>query len=82
MQTIYLNSALYATPRQVHEALAMLLGLPEYYGHNADALHDCLSERPHPITLWVHVSSEDECAREIHRVIRVVRDCDGKVKLV
>lgn len=82
METFYLNSANYKTPRQVHETLAMLLGLPDYYGFNADALHDCLSERKTPIHLWVHVSSSDESAREIHRVIRVVRDLGGTVKLI
>lgn len=81
MTTIYLNSASYQTPREVHDALARMLDLPEHYGHNADALYDCLSERVEPISLWVHVSSEDECAREVHRIIHVVRDCGGEVKL-
>ena len=82
MQTIYLNSANYASPRALHEALALLLDLPDYYGHNADALNDCLSELVDAPALWVHVSSEDECAREVHRIIRVFRDNDCEVRLV
>lgn len=82
MQTIYLNSAAYADAKSLHQALSMLLALPEYYGGNADALHDCLSERVEPVNLWAHVSSSDEDARELHRIIRVFRDCGGEVTLV
>ena len=30
--------------REMHRALAALLGFPSYYGHNLDALNDCLSD--------------------------------------
>lgn len=30
--------------RQLHEALKEALRLPEWYGHNLDALYDCLTE--------------------------------------
>lgn len=29
-----------------HRAIAGALGFPDYYGHNLDALHDCLSDLP------------------------------------
>lgn len=80
MQTIYLNSANYASARAVHEALALLLGLPEYYGHNLDALNDCLSELGHPVTLWVRAEGDGDAARELRRVMMVVEDNGGEVK--
>ena len=30
--------------RQLHELLAQKLEFPEWYGHNLDALYDCLTE--------------------------------------
>ena len=30
--------------RHLHEALKEALGLPDWYGHNLDALFDCLTE--------------------------------------
>lgn len=35
-----------ATRRQAHELIADILGFPEYYGRNLDALFDCLMELP------------------------------------
>ena len=32
--------------RQLHEKLSRLLIFPEWYGHNLDALHDCLTDLP------------------------------------
>ena len=36
MQTILLDGSRYATPREMHLALKMMLSLPAYYGLNAD----------------------------------------------
>lgn len=44
MRTIVLDGVMMKEHRQTHEYLAQCLGLPDYYGHNLDALHDCLSE--------------------------------------
>lgn len=33
-----------ATAEQFHSTLAQVLSLPDYYGHNLDALFDCLTE--------------------------------------
>lgn len=53
MQTLYLDPSRYPTPRALHAALKAMLSLPDWYGMNADALHDCLSERREPVNLWL-----------------------------
>ena len=45
MQTIMIDGSMYAAPKDLHLALKRMLSLPDYYGMNADALNDCLSER-------------------------------------
>lgn len=39
-----LNAEFMDTKENAHEYLKRQLDLPEYYGKNLDALHDCLSE--------------------------------------
>ena len=78
MVTIYLDGTSYHTAAEVHSALKMLLNLPDYYGGNADALHDCLSERE-GIHLYVARMGEGEVADCLRKVIRAVEDADGRV---
>lgn len=40
--------------KQLHSCLARFLNLPEWYGHNLDALFDCLTELPSPTQLFLH----------------------------
>lgn len=44
MTQIHLSAASWDTPRAAHEALKEALSFPDHYGHNLDALHDCLTE--------------------------------------
>ena len=80
MTTILLDGSRYATPRDLHRALKMMLNLPDYYGMNADALHDCLSERREPVHLWIASFGEGETARSLASVRTVVEDLGGTVK--
>ncbi len=80
MQTIMIDAALYATSRDLHAALKAMLSLPDYYGLNADALHDCLSERREPVNLWIASAGEGEVARSLSAVRAVVEDLGGSVK--
>ena len=50
MQTIMIDGSMYASPRDLHLALKMMLSLPEYYGLNADALNDCLGEKKETVS--------------------------------
>ena len=46
---------------------------------NADALHDCLSERREPVNLWLASPGEGEVARALDTVCAVVENLGGKV---
>ena len=80
MQTIYLDASRYGSPRALHTALKSLLSLPDYYGMNADALNDCLSERTEPVNLWIASKGEGEVAGALDLICRVVTDNGGTVK--
>ena len=78
--TIFVDGSQYASAKELHLALKMLLNLPEHYGCNADALHDCLSERRTPVNLVVLNDGAGEMADAMRKVKRVFEDCGGTVK--
>ena len=80
MQTIMIEGSRYDSPRDLHLALKRMLSLPGYYGLNADALNDCLSERTEPVHLWILDSGTGEVASALSLVCDVVRDNGGTIK--
>ena len=79
--TIFIDGNAYASKHELHQALKMLLDLPEYYGCNADALYDCLSERTgKPVNLCILSQGDGEVAEALKKCIRVIEDLDGEVK--
>ena len=80
MTTLLLDASRYSSPCELHAALKSMLGLPEYYGMNADALHDCLSERREPVNLWIASAGEGDVARSVASVRAVVEDLGGSVR--
>ena len=80
MTTLYIDASRYTTPRALHEALKAMLSLPDYYGMNADALHDCLAERHEPVSLWIASAGEGEVARSLSAVCAAVEDLGGSVR--
>lgn len=79
-QTIFIDGNKYTSAKELHQALKMMLELPEYYGCNADALHDCLSERTGKVNLCILTAGEGETATALEKVKRVVADCGGEVQ--
>ena len=79
-QTIFLDASRYSDARSLHAALKAMLHLPDYYGMNADALNDCLSERAEPIRLWIASPGENEVAGALETICAVVTDNGGIVK--
>ena len=74
MNLITIDCALMTSREQTHYLLSELLELPEYYGRNLDALHDCLTAVTQPTTLcFVNVSDARErlggFARGLFRVL-------------
>ena len=46
MKDITIDCAHAATQAELHQLFAQMLDLPDYYGANLDALHDCLTDLP------------------------------------
>jgi len=44
MKQVIINGAAVSSMADIHRLLAAELNFPEWYGHNLDALHDCLTE--------------------------------------
>lgn len=51
MKKVIIDCGLYDNRQQLHNALAEALQFPEWYGHNLDALHDCLTAISEETTL-------------------------------
>ena len=79
MHTICLDASRYDTPRALHAALKEMLDLPDYYGHNADALWDCLSTRHERLRVVVLSPGEGEVAKALKACLCVVEDAGGEV---
>lgn len=46
------------TPGQLHTEIAQALDFPAYYGHNLDALYDCLTELPETTLRFLNCDEE------------------------
>ena len=80
MQTLMLSGSQYDSPEALHAALRAMLCLPDWYGRNADALYDCLSERTEPVSLWIASWGNEETAAALRKVSRVIGDLGGEVR--
>ena len=80
MQTIMLDGSLYPAARDLHLALKRMLSLPDYYGMNADALNDCLSERAEKVNLWIADPGSGETADALRIIRAVIEDNGGQIK--
>ena len=81
--TIFIDGNAYASKHELHQALKMLLDLPEHYGCNADALYDCLSERVgKPVNLVLLSQGEGETAEALRKVVLVIEELGGDTKIL
>lgn len=80
MQMLFLDGRSYATPLELHLALKRLLHLPDYYGCNADALHDCLANGTESLHLCILHPGSPEVASALRKCCRVVEELGGEVR--
>ena len=73
VKRIELDGALLLTKEQAHPYLKRILDLPEYYGGNLDALHDCLTELS-DVTLVLHDTQAMRESSYGARVLSVLED--------
>jgi len=51
MTPVILDGTKMTSERAAHDHIAEMLGFPDYYGHNLDALADCLWEIPEDVCI-------------------------------
>ncbi|GAA2368203.1 barstar family protein [Dactylosporangium salmoneum] len=81
-QVITLDAADWSTEGDMHRAVAAALGFPDYYGHNLDALNDCMRDvvgqqygwTPATTGLAVVFTAYDTFATRCPRAAQIVLD--------
>ncbi len=71
MRTITLEGKFLEIKEQAHPYLKEMLGLPEYYGENLDALYDCLTEMSN---LEIHIKTGAVRTAYLDRVLHVFEE--------
>ncbi|MBQ6398949.1 MAG: barstar family protein [Clostridia bacterium] len=80
MHTLLLDGRQYQSSSDVYAAIGRMLSLPAYFGMNADALNDCLSERRETVSLWILPGGSEEVRRCLSLIANVISDNGGTVK--
>ncbi len=80
MHTIFLDGSRYESPRALHAAIKEMLNLPDHYGHNADALWDCLSERHEKLRVVVLSMGQGDVARAMKTCLCVFEDAGAEIQ--
>lgn len=74
METIRLDGARLCVREEAMELLGRELVLPEWWGHNLDALHDCLTELGRPVRIELYDRETMEASPFGRRLLRVLED--------
>lgn len=62
---------------ELHDVFAQTLSLPDWYGRNLDALHDCLTEQSADVRITVAAAELIGTLGEryVRNLLRLLRDC-------
>ena len=73
MEFIIIDGRRMTSIEATHAYLAKALRLPDYYGHNLDALHDCLTDLPNSVwIILINGDMMDEALGEYAGKLRLV----------
>lgn len=74
METIRLDGARLCRRDEAMELLGQTLALPEWWGRNLDALHDCLTDLDRPVRLELSGREALKASAFGRRLLRVLED--------
>ena len=77
MKEIVFDSSQIETMDELHEKLAEVLGFPDHYGKNLDALYDCLSGEialPLKIIWKNYVATRAKMGKHVAQALKVMED--------
>ncbi len=74
MEIIRLDGAHLQSREEAMELLGLALALPEWWGRNLDALHDCLTDLNRPVRLEISRREAMEASPFGQRLLRVLED--------
>lgn len=80
---VELNNHSFSCAKDMHNYLAAELAFPEYYGHNLDALHDCLTDIYKPTVIRIRRTwHQDLWFQAAARVIRDAAKANPNITVV
>lgn len=74
MEIIRLDGEQLQSREEAMELLGLALALPEWWGRNLDALHDCLTDLGRPVRLEISRRGAMEASAFGRRLLRVLED--------
>ncbi len=81
MKKVIIDTKTWKDRESAHESLKKELGFPEWYGMNADALYDLLTERDYSVTLCNTENARAAMGKEMDRILKVLRDAGALDKV-
>ncbi len=75
MKKVILNFDGKKTKEQIHSHIAQAMALPDHYGHNADALYDCLTEISEPTCIGIY--NADVSNGYLATITEVMKDAEA-----
>ncbi len=77
MKKVLIDCRTWKDRKSAHESLKKELELPAYYGRNADALYDMLTERDFAVILCNASAAREQMGKDFDTLLRVMRDADA-----